>query len=95
MTTQIDWGDGSGDKITLTYTAASGNQVISVSSAANAGASSRTKNINFSVTAGGTTITRTLTVVQLAGSSGLIIPTYNDVYPTYNDVARGFQDSST
>ena len=90
MTTQIDWGDGSGDKITLTYTAASGDQTILVSSAANAGASSRTKNITFTVTAGQTTITRTLTVVQEAATSDIIIITRNDVYPTYNDVAVGY-----
>lgn len=90
MTTQVDWGDGSGDKITLTYEASEGEQTIMVSSDANAGASSRTKNITFSATAGQTTITRILVVTQLAATGDLIIITRNDVYPTYNDTAVGY-----
>jgi len=91
MTTQIDWGDGSGDKITLTYSAATGDQVISVSSAANAGASSRTKNITFTVTAGGTTITRVLTVVQESNADVLTIITRNNECVTYNGMAIGYK----
>lgn len=87
--TTIPWGDGSGDNIYLTYPSASGDQTVTVTSDANAGASSRSKNITFSVTAGGTTISRTLTVVQ-AASGDLIIITRNDVYPTYNDTAVGY-----
>lgn len=89
MVKQIDWGDGSGDKITLTYSATSGNQNVLVSSDANAGANPRSKNITFSVNAGQTTISRTLTVVQGAASD-LIIITRNDVYPTYDDTAVGY-----
>ena len=89
MDTQIDWGDGSGDKITLTYSAASGNQTVLVSSDANAGANPRSKNITFSVTVGQTTISRTLTVVQEAASD-LVIITRNDVCTTYNDTAVGY-----
>ena len=87
--TTIPWGDGSGDNIYLTYPSASGDQTVTVTSDANAGASSRSKNITFSVTAGQTTISRTLTVVQ-AASGDLIIITRNDVYPTYNDTAVGY-----
>ena len=58
-TTTIPWNDGSGDVITLTYPAASGNQTVAVSSDANTGAA-RTKVVTFS--AGG--ITRELTVNQ-------------------------------
>lgn len=90
MTTQVDWDDGSGDKIYLTYNASQGDQTILVSSDANAGSSSRQKIINFTVTAGQTTITRPLTVIQEAGASDIIIITRNDVYPTYNDVAVGY-----
>lgn len=90
MVKQIDWDDGSGDKITLTYSATSGNQNVLVSSDANAGANPRSKDITFSVTAGQTTISRTLTVVQLAATSDLVIITRNDVYPTYNDTAVGY-----
>lgn len=94
MVTQIDWGDGSGDKITLTYSATSGNQTVLVSSNANAGANPRSKVIKFTAVVGNTIIERTLTVTQLAGSDDLIVPTYNDIYPVYDDVARGFRDTS-
>lgn len=90
MTTQVDWNDGTGEKITLTYAAAQGAQTISVSSPANAGVSSRSKIINFTTSAGTPIVTRTLTIIQAAGSSDLIIITRNDVYPTYNDVAIGY-----
>ena len=89
MTTQIDWGDGSGDKITLTYTAASGDQTILVSSAAYAGAY-RSKDITFTVTAGGTTISRVLTVVQ-SSDDVLTIITRNDTVSTDNSVAVGYR----
>lgn len=89
MTTQIDWGDGSGDKITLTYTAASGDQTVLISSAAYTGQSYRTKDITFTVSAGGTTITRVLTVKQSSGST-LTIITYNDAAITHSDTAVGY-----
>ena len=52
-TTTIPWNDGSGDNITLTYPAASGNQTVLVSSDANTTGVERTKNIVFTVTEGG------------------------------------------
>lgn len=60
--TEIPWGDGSGDKIYLTYSASTGDQTILVSSDANAGSSARTKDITFLTTVGN--ISRTLTVSQ-------------------------------
>lgn len=90
MTTSLSWNDGSGDKIYLTYGASEGTQTISVTSDPNGGASSRTKTINFTTSAGTPIVTRTLTIIQAAGGSDLIIITRNDVYPTYNDVAIGY-----
>lgn len=63
----IDWGDGSGDKIILTYDEARGNQSVSVSSDPNTGLE-RTKTVTFTTLEGGT-ITRTLTVRQAGGIS--------------------------
>lgn len=60
-TTEIPWGDGSGDKIYLTRNASEGDQVVMVSSDANQGTSERTKNIVFSTG----DISRTLSVKQL------------------------------
>lgn len=89
MTTQVEWGDGSGEKIYLSYAASEGNQTIQVTSDAHTGYVNRTKDINFSIIAGQTTITRTLTVVQ-AGKDITII-TRNDVAMTENDVAVGYE----
>lgn len=89
MTTQIDWGDGSGDKITLTYSASEGNQTVLVSSDAYTGDDSRSKDITFTVTAGGITITRVLTVTQRFDST-LTIITYNDTAITRSDTAVGY-----
>lgn len=89
MTTQVEWGDGSGEKIYLSYAASEGNQTIQVTSDAHTGYVNRTKDINFSITAGQTTITRTLTVIQ-AGKDITII-TRNDVAMTENDVAVGYE----
>ena len=89
MTTQIDWGDGSGQKITLTYTASAGNQTVLISSDAYTGVSSRSKNITFTVSAGGTTISRVLTVTQRSDST-LTIITYNDTAITRSDTAVGY-----
>ena len=89
MTTQVEWGDGSGDKIYLAYSASEGNQTIAVSSDAHAGYISRTKDITFTVTAGGTTITRTLTVVQ--SGKDITIITRNDKAITRNEVAIGYE----
>lgn len=89
MTTQVEWGDGSGEKIYLTYSASEGNQTVQVTSDAHTGYVERTKDITFSVSAGQTTITRTLTVIQ-AGKDITII-TRNDVAMTENDVAVGYE----
>lgn len=89
--TTIPWGDGSGDNIYLTYPSASGDQTVTVTSDANAGASSRSKNITFSVTAGQTTISRTLTVVQEAASGELTIITRNGVASMDNDTVVGYK----
>lgn len=64
-TKTIDWGDGSGDKITLTYASASGNQSVSVSSDPNATGKTRSKSVTFSTSIGGV-VTRTLSVSQKA-----------------------------
>ena len=89
--TTIPWGDGSGDNIYLTYPTASGDQTVTVTSDANAGASSRSKDITFSVTAGGTTISRTLTVVQETASGELTIITRNGVASMDNDTVVGYK----
>ena len=89
MTTQVAWGDGSGDKITLTYAAAEGTQTVAVSSDPCTGYVTRTKDLTFQVTAGGTTITKTLTVTQSANDFLLI--TFNDTAITSNDVAVGYE----
>ena len=65
MTTTINWGDGTTDKITLTYSAAQGDQTVQVSSDPNNGNNDRTKTITFKTTSGGT-VTKTLTVKQVA-----------------------------
>lgn len=89
MTTQVEWGDGSGDKIYLTYSASEGNQTVQVSSDAHTGYIDRTKDINFSIVAGQTTITRTLTIVQ--SGKDITIITRNDTAMTENDVAVGYE----
>lgn len=60
-TTTIPWGDGSGDNIYLTYSSASGNQTVEVTSDANTGAA-RSKVVTF--TSGVGNITKSLTVSQ-------------------------------
>lgn len=89
MTTQVEWGDGSGEKIYLSYAASEGNQTIQVTSDAHTGYVNRTKDINFSITAGQTTITRTLTVVQQG--KDITIITRNDVATKVNEVAVGYE----
>lgn len=61
-TTTIPWGDGSGDNIYLTYSSASGNQTVEVTSDANTGYANRSKNITFASVVGN--ITKVLTVSQ-------------------------------
>lgn len=66
VTTEIPWGDGSGDKIYLTRNASEGDQVVQVSSDANSG-NARSKVVTF--TSGVGNIVRQLTINQAAGVS--------------------------
>lgn len=61
ITTEISWGDGSGDKIYVTREASEGNQIVSVSSDANTGAA-RSKVVSF--TSGVGSIVQQLTITQ-------------------------------
>ena len=89
MTTQIGWNDGTGEKIYLSYSASEGNQTVTITSDAHTGYVERTRDITFSATAGGTTISRVLTVVQQG--KDITIITRNDVAMTENDVAVGYE----
>jgi len=86
MVTEILWGDGTSDKIYLTYTAASGSQTIMVSSDANAGPA-RTKDITFVSSVGN--ISRVLTVSQETNMNYVSI-TWNDTCITYDDTAIAY-----
>lgn len=92
----IDWGDGTGEKITLTYNAASGNQTVQVSSVKNSTTSKRSKTITFATTVGGT-VTRTLTVTQQPGvtektvtfnPSAFVSGTYQSISGQTNPVGK-------
>ena len=89
MTTQIGWNDGTGENIYLSYSASEGNQTVTITSDAHTGYVERTRDITFSATAGGTTISRVLTVVQQG--KDITIITRNDVAMTENDVAVGYE----
>lgn len=89
MTTQIGWNDGTGDNLYLSYSASEGNQTVTITSDAHTGYIERTRDITFSATAGGTTISRVLTVVQQG--KDITIITRNDVAMTENDVAVGYE----
>lgn len=89
MVTQVPWGDGSGEKIYLSYSASEGNQTITVTSDAHTGYVSRTKDIVFTVVAGQTTISRTLTVSQ--EGKDITIITYNEKAITRNETAVGYE----
>ncbi len=89
MTTSLSWNDGTTDKLYLTYTASEGNQTIAVTSDAHTGYIERSRDVVFTVTAGGTTISRTLTVTQLG--KDITIITRNDVYSVDNEVAVGYE----
>lgn len=83
-TTTIPWGDGSGDNIYLTYSSASGDQTVEVSSDANTGAA-RSKVITFTSNIG--SITRQLTVNQEAGGpQEYTLTVYPSSYDTTNSV---------
>lgn len=64
MTKSIDWGDGSGDKLTLEYSSATGNQAITISSDPNGTSSSRTKTVTFATSVGGAS--KSISVTQKA-----------------------------
>ena len=89
MTTQISWNDGTSDKIYLSYTASEGNQTVTISSDAYTEYGSRTKDITFTATAGRSSVSKTLTVVQQG--KDITIITRNDVAMTENDVAVGYE----
>ena len=89
MTTSLSWNDGTTDKLYLTYSASEGNQTIAVTSDAHTGYIERSRDVVFTVTAGGTTITKTLTVVQ--SGKDITIITRNDTAFTRNDVAIGYE----
>ena len=89
MVTEVPWGDGSGEKIYLSYSASEGNQTITVTSDAHTGYVSRTKDIVFTVVAGQTTISRTLTVSQ--EGKDITIITYNEKAITRNETAVGYE----
>ena len=98
--TTIPWGDGSGDNIYLTYSSASGDQEVLVSSDANTG-SARTKTVTFTSTVG--SITRMLTVSQEAGGPQeytiSLHPTSYDTenysWRTSSNIERGYTNSSS
>lgn len=78
-TTTIPWGDGSGDNIYLTYSSASGDQIVEVSSDANTG-SARTKTVTF--TAGN--VSETLTVNQSGVPQQHTVTVYPSGYDPVN-----------
>ena len=89
MITQVSWNDGTGDQIYLSYEASEGNQMVTITSDAHTGYINRSKDIVFSISAGGTTISRTLTVVQ--NGKDITIITRSDTAITQNDVAVGYK----
>lgn len=87
-TTTIPWGDGSGDNIYLTYSSASGDQTVEVSSDANTGGA-RTKVVTF--TAGN--VSQTLTINQERGPQQYTLTKYPSSIDTVNTVVY-YWDSS-
>lgn len=101
VTTEIPWGDGSGDKIYLTRNASEGDQVVSVSSDANTGAA-RSKVVTFATGVGN--VQRQLTINQAAGGpQEHTITLHPSSYDTENhswysasNISRGYtSDTST
>lgn len=95
-TTTIPWDDGSGDNIYLTYSSASGDQTVEVSSDANTG-SARSKVVTFTVG----NVSQSLTVNQ-GGRQQYTITLHPTSYDTENyswysisNVARGYTDASS
>ena len=97
-TQQIEWADGSGDKIYITSPDFSGNQQIAVSSDPNTGAA-RSKVVTFS--AGN--VSKTLTVEQAAGGPQehtitlhpVSYDTENYSWRTSSNISRGYTNSSS
>lgn len=80
---QIDWNDGTGGKIQLSYSASTGDQVISVSSDANPVYLERKKTVTFQTTSGTPSLTATLTIKQ--SGKDVILPTgYTRLQYIYN-----------
>lgn len=99
VTTEIPWGDGSGDKIYLTRNASEGDQVVSVSSDANTG-SARSKVVTF--TSGVGNIQRQLTINQAAGRQEHTISikpssydTENHSWRTSSNISNGYTNSTS
>lgn len=90
-TTTIPWGDGSGDNIYLTYSSASGDQTVEVSSDANTGGA-RTQTVTF--TSGVGSITQQLTVSQEAGVTQHTLTKYPSGYDTSHYAYRSISDIS-
>lgn len=97
-TQQIEWADGSGDKIYITANEFSGDQQIAVSSDPNTGAA-RTKVVTFA--AGG--VTKLLTVNQAAAAQEVTVSFHPTSYDTtdYNwysnpqNIANAYTDSDS
>lgn len=66
-TTTIPWGDGSGDNLYFTADSMSGDQIVQVSSDANAGDTDRTKIVNFQASG---VPPKPLQIIQLRGGGG-------------------------
>lgn len=99
VTTEIPWGDGSGDKIYLTRNASEGDQVVSVSSDANTGAA-RSKVVTFASGVGN--IQRQLTINQAAGREEHTITLSPSSYDSSNysyystqNISNGYTRSSS
>lgn len=98
-TQQIEWADGSGDKIYISASEFSGNQQVAVSSDPNTGAA-RSKVVTF--TAGN--VSQTLTVQQAAGAQQEVTisihPTSYDTtdynwYSNPQNIANAYTDSDS
>ena len=91
-TTTIPWSDGSGDNIYLTYSSASGDQTVTVSSDANTG-SARSQVVTF--TSGVGSITKQLTINQEAGGPvEQTLTKYLSSYDTTNSTYASISNES-
>lgn len=102
MTKSIDWGDGSGDKLTLEYSSATGNQAITISSDPNGTSSSRTKTVTFATSVGGAS--KSISVTQKAFEkkeytvtlypSAFVSGSYSSISNQNNPVGKGSASTS-